>query len=61
MPVGEGGAGKGDGFGDAFDFVAHGRGEVDAVGVFDEDVEAGGAGGGDGEGGLVVAAVEGAG
>ena len=61
MPVGEGVAGEGDGFGDAFGFAAHGWGEVDAGGVFYEDVEAGGAGGGDGEGGLFVAAVEGAG
>ena len=58
LPVGEGVAGEGDGFGDALGFAEHGAGEVDAGGVFYEDVELGGAGGGDCEGGLFVAAVE---
>ncbi len=39
LPVGEGLAGEGDGFCDALGFAAHGWREVDAGGVFYEDVE----------------------
>ena len=57
FPNGEGGAGEGDGLGDALGLDAHVTGGVDAAVVGDEDVEAGGAGGGDGEGGWIFEVV----
>src|SRR5260370_39429305 len=56
LPVGEWCAGERDGFGDALGFSAHGWREVDASGVFYEDVEAGGGGGGVWGGGVAVGA-----